>query len=177
MSETEGVTDSLMPETEAAKEARLRQRKTELETARRAVQKRLKELDPAFIEKKRLNLEMKEQKAAVQAGKKRDREEKREEKDRLEQQKKDEHAAEVYARGQDKRDMNRDRMRARRANEKETASNVSPTTPPPSNVPHTTPPSWRQTLNEEPTPGWRLDDLGVVPNNGQIDRLSAMADA
>ena len=73
MSTDQCVTDSLMPETDAAKKARLRQRKTELETARRAVQKRLKELDPAFIEKKRLNLEMKEQKAAVQAGKKRDR--------------------------------------------------------------------------------------------------------
>ena len=119
-----------MAETEAAEEARLGQRKTMLEKARRAEQKRLKELDPAFIEKKRLNLEMKEQKAAVQAGKKRGREEKREEKDRLEQQKKDEHAAEVYARGQEKRDINRDRMRATRAKEKETASNVSPTTPP-----------------------------------------------
>ena len=62
-----------MAETQAAEEARLRQRKTMLETARRAEQKRLKELDLAFIEKKRLNLEMKEQQAAVQAGKKRDR--------------------------------------------------------------------------------------------------------
>mgnify|MGYP001334737921 CR=1 FL=1 len=91
-----------MAETEAAEEARLRQRKTMLEKARRAEQKRLKELDPAFIEKKRLNLEMKEQKAAVQAGKKRGREEKREEKARLEQQKKDEHAASSKPRFEDK---------------------------------------------------------------------------
>jgi hypothetical protein len=166
MSETQGVTDSLVPETEAAKEARLRERKTMLEAARRAEKKRLKEIDPAFIEEKRLKLEMKEQKSAVQASKKWDREEEREEKARLQQQKKDEHAAEAYARGQAKIDKNRDRMRATRANEKETASNVPPSrsstqSPPPSNVPPTTPPYWR--LSEAVTPAWRPDDHGVVP--------------
>jgi hypothetical protein len=149
-------------DTEAAKEAWLRQRKTMLEAARRAEKKRLKEIDPAFIEEKRLKLEMKEQKSAVQASKKRDQEEKA----RLQQREKDEHAAEKYARGQAKRDKNRDRMRAIRANEKETTSNVPPSrsstqSPPPSNVPPTTPPSWR--LSEAVTPAWRPDDHGVVP--------------
>ena len=57
---------------------------------------------------------------------------------------------------------------AKRKRDSEVVENVQPTTPPP----------WRQSMNEEPTPCWRPgDDLGVLPNDGHIDRFSAMADA
>jgi hypothetical protein len=108
-----------MPETEAAKVTRLRQRKTLLERERRAEVKRSKQLDPVVIEEKRLKQERqqqkiasKEQKATVEASKKRERQE---EKARLQQQKKDEQAAKVYARGEPRRKKSRERMRAARA--------------------------------------------------------------